>query len=51
MESLLSINKEALELEKNKVVSDRAQHYRMTFGVYFYSEPIEHKIHDNNKID
>lgn len=51
MESLLSINKEALELEKNEVVDDKVQHYRMTFGVYFYSEPIEHKVHDNNKID
>lgn len=51
MESLLSINKEALELEKNEAVNDKAQHYRMTFGVYFYSQPIEQKLHDNNKID
>lgn len=50
MESLLSINKEALELEKKDVLDDNAQHYRMTFGIYFYSEPIEvNKVPSNNK--
>lgn len=49
MESLLSINKEALELEKKDVLDDNAQHYRMTFGIYFYSEPVEVKVPSNNK--
>lgn len=35
MESLLSINKEALELEKKDVLDDNAQHYRMTLESIF----------------
>lgn len=40
MESLLEINKEAMDLEKNDAVSGEPR-YRMTFGLYYYSEPVE----------
>jgi len=40
MESLLAINKEAIELEKNDVLQS-GPHHRMTFGIYYFSEPIE----------
>lgn len=50
MESLLSINKEALDLEKNDSLKEKKQHYRMTFGVYFYSESIkEVEVINNSK--
>lgn len=42
MESLLSINKEAIELEKNDALNSDAR-YRMTFGIYYFSEPVESK--------
>ncbi len=41
MESLLAINKEALELEKNDALQDDELRHRMTFGIYFYHEPVE----------
>ena len=40
MESLLAINKEAIELEKNDVLKSGPRH-RMTFGIYYFSEPVE----------
>lgn len=38
MESLLAINKAAMELEKNDALKNEPRH-RMTFGIYYYSEP------------
>lgn len=43
MESLLAINKEAIELEKNDAL-DNGPRYRMTFGIYYFSEPVESQI-------
>ncbi len=43
MESLLAINKEAAELEKNDLL-DEGPRYRMTFGIYYFSEPAESKM-------
>ncbi|PSJ17095.1 DUF6502 family protein [Nitrosomonas supralitoralis] len=40
MESLLAINKDAMEYEKNDASGSESR-YRMTFGIYFYSEPAE----------
>ncbi|TXI18583.1 MAG: hypothetical protein E6Q62_06335 [Nitrosomonas sp.] len=40
MESLLAINKEALEMEKDDT-STSGSRYRMTFGIYYFSEPID----------
>lgn len=40
MESLLTLNKEAMQLEKNDAVNQEAR-YRMTFGIYYYNEPVE----------
>ncbi len=40
METLLTINKQAMELEKNDVPEKNFQ-YRMRFGIYFYSELAE----------
>ncbi|MBY0473437.1 MAG: hypothetical protein K2Q13_00050 [Nitrosomonas sp.] len=40
MESLLAINKDAMELEKNDAPKSESR-YRMTFGTYFYSEPAD----------
>lgn len=40
MESLLAINKEAMRLEKDDAASSE-QRYRMTFGIYYYNEPVE----------
>ncbi len=40
MESLLAINKEAIDMEKNDTTAS-GQRYRMTFGIYYFSEPIE----------
>lgn len=40
MESLLAINKDAMEYEKNDA-SENESRYRMTFGIYFYSESAE----------
>ncbi|MGV8711545.1 MAG: DUF6502 family protein [Nitrosomonas sp.] len=40
MESLLAINKEAAELEKNDAL-ENGPRYRMTFGIYYFSEPAE----------
>lgn len=42
MESLLAINKTALELEKTDAQKCEPD-YRMTFGIYYYSEPVEPK--------
>ena len=41
MESLLAINKEALELEKSDALHDDEPRHRMTFGIYFYHEPVD----------
>jgi hypothetical protein len=38
MESLLAINKAAMELEKNDALKNEPRQ-RMTFGIYYYSEP------------
>lgn len=38
MESLLVINKAAMELEKSDAQKNEPR-YRMTFGIYYYSEP------------
>ncbi len=40
MKSLLAINKSAMELEKNDALKNDSR-YRMTFGIYFFSEPVE----------
>ncbi|WP_295624431.1 DUF6502 family protein [uncultured Nitrosomonas sp.] len=40
MESLLAINKDAMELEKNDTPRSESR-YRMTFGIYYYSEPVD----------
>ncbi len=40
MESLLAINKEAIELEKNDILKNEPR-YRMTFGIYYFSEPAQ----------
>jgi len=40
MESLLAINKDAMEFEKNDAAQSESR-YRMTFGIYFYSEQAE----------
>ena len=40
MESLLAINKEAIELEKNDILTSEPR-YRMTFGIYYFSEPVQ----------
>lgn len=40
MESLLAINKEAIELEKSDALESGPRH-RMTFGIYYFSEPAE----------
>ncbi len=40
MESLLAINKDAMELEKNDAPRSESR-YRMTFGIYYYSEPVD----------
>ncbi|MCE7913336.1 MAG: hypothetical protein DYH15_01385 [Nitrosomonas sp. PRO4] len=40
MESLLAINKEALEMEKDDTTTSGSR-YRMTFGIYYFSEPID----------
>lgn len=41
MESLLAINKDALELEKNDALHNDDPRHRMTFGIYFYHEPVD----------
>jgi hypothetical protein len=38
MKALLAVNKSALQAERRDADGD-AQRQRMTFGVYFYSEP------------
>lgn len=43
MESLLAINKEAIQLEKSDVPQQEPR-YRMTFGVYYYNEPVESEM-------
>lgn len=40
MKSLLAINKSAMDLEKNDALKSSSR-YRMTFGIYYYSEPVE----------
>jgi hypothetical protein len=50
MESLLAINKEAIELEKNDAPKKGPRH-RMTFGIYYFSEPIESRIIAEKKDD
>jgi hypothetical protein len=42
MESLLAINKDAIEMEKNDTLKNGPR-YRMTFGIYYFSEPAESK--------
>jgi Family of unknown function (DUF6502) len=42
MTALLAVNKSAMALEKIDAVSDAPRH-RMTFGIYFYSEPEQTK--------
>ncbi|MBX3615675.1 DUF6502 family protein [Nitrosomonas sp.] len=39
METLLAINKAAMEFEKNDNGKNEPQH-RMTFGIYYYTEPV-----------
>ena len=39
MKALLAINKAAMAFEKNDAGSDEPQH-RMTFGIYYYAEPV-----------
>lgn len=39
MKSLLAINEAAMQLEKEDAC-DNVPHYRMTFGIYYYSEPV-----------
>lgn len=50
MESLLAINKDAIEMEKNDTLKSGPR-YRMTFGIYYFSELAEPekpaKIKDN----
>ena len=42
MESLLAINKEAMKLEQSLVVKkEKEPRFRMTFGIYYYTEPVE----------
>jgi len=43
MESLLTLNKAAMELEKSDALKSSSGH-RMTFGIYYYSEPVEPEI-------
>ena len=42
MESLLAINKEAEKKKKNDSL-EHGPRYRMTFGIYYFSEPVESK--------
>jgi hypothetical protein len=42
MESLLAINKDAIEMEKNDTLR-KGPRYRMTFGIYYFSELAESK--------
>ncbi|SEP78169.1 DUF6502 family protein [Nitrosomonas ureae] len=48
MESLLAINKDAMEFEKSDAGKNEP-YYRMTFGIYFYSEPAESKESKESK--
>lgn len=48
MESLLAINKEAIELEKSDTLKS-GPHHRMTFGIYYFSEPAESEISSEKK--
>ncbi len=48
MESLLTINKEAIELEKDDALKSGPRH-RMTFGIYYFSEPIESETSTETK--
>lgn len=50
MESLLAINKEAMELEKSDALKIDPRH-RMTFGIYYYSEPVEPEAPAAIKVD
>ena len=43
MESLLAINKEAIQLEKSDAPQQEPR-YRMTFGIYYYNEPVESEM-------
>lgn len=45
MESLLAINKEAIQLEKSDALQQEPR-YRMTFGIYYYNEPVESEMPD-----
>ncbi|MDV6344690.1 DUF6502 family protein [Nitrosomonas sp. Is37] len=47
MESLLAINKEAIELKTNDALNNSPR-YRMTFGIYYFSEPVEKKNNVHN---
>ena len=40
MDALLILNKEAMQLEKSDAINPGPR-YRMTFGIYYYNEPIE----------
>ncbi len=48
MQSLLAINKEAIELEKKDKQENNSQN-RMTFGIYFFSEQLESQPPVNKK--
>ncbi len=50
MKSLLAINKAAMELEKNDALKSTSRH-RMTFGIYYYSEPVQPEISAEIKED
>lgn len=49
MDALLVLNKEAMQLEKSDAIKPGPR-YRMTFGVYYYNEPIETNEGDNTKV-
>lgn len=41
MKALLTVNKSAMQAEKRDANADPAPRQRMTFGVYFYAEPVD----------
>jgi hypothetical protein len=49
MKALLAVNKSAMQAEARDAQGDASQRQRMTFGVYFYSEPAQAKEPDGEK--